>query len=137
MKFMQLIEQLARHLGTHQIPLNAAATQRQGLIESSALHYELISGIVAAIYKRNRCQRLTDKVERDATFEALAPIRQAVLSAANTDVEAARLLEDLCVTIAMLFEQHDPTGAAMPRKPGNPQKTSPVRINPLRRRNKR
>ena len=57
MKFIQLIEQLARHVGTHQIPLNPAATQRQGLIESSALHYELITQIVGAIYTRNRCRR--------------------------------------------------------------------------------
>jgi hypothetical protein len=137
MNFMQLIEQLARHLGTHQIPLNPAATQRQGLIESSALHYELITRIVAAIYSRNHCQRLTDAVDRDTTFEALAPIRQAVLRAANTDVEAARLLEDLCVSIAMLFEQHDPARAVAARAPRNPPNTQPVRINPLRRRNKR
>ncbi len=136
MKFIQLIEQLARHVGTHQIPLNPAAKQRRGLIESSALHYELITRIVAAIYTRNRCRRLTDPVERDATFEALAPIRQAVLRAANTDVDAARLLEDLCVSIAMVFEQLDPACSVAPRAPRDPQGTPPVRLHPLRRRNK-
>ncbi len=137
MKFIQLIEQLARHVGTHQIPVNPAATQRQGLIESSALHYELITRIVGAIYARNRCGRLTDPVERDATFEALAPIRQEVLRAANTDVEAARLLEDLCVGIAVVFEQHNPAGAVSPPTPRDPQGTSPVRLNPQRRRSRR
>ena len=137
MKFIQLIEQLARQVGTHQIPLNPAATQRQGLIESSALHYDLITAIVGAIYTRNRCARLTDAVERDATFEALAPIRQTVLRAANTDVEAARLLEDLCVGIAMAFEQHDPDSAVTPPAPRDPRNTSPVRLNPQRRRLKR
>lgn len=136
MKFIQLIEHLARHVGTHQIPLNPAATQRQGLIESSALHYELITQIVGAIYARNRCRRLTDPVERDATFEALAPIRHAVLRADNTDVDAARLLEDLCVSIAMVFEQHDPACSVAQRAPRDPRNTPPVRLNPLRRRSK-
>jgi hypothetical protein len=134
MKFIQLIEQLARQVGTHQIPLNPAATQRQGLIDSSALHYELITRIVGAIYARNHCRRLTDPVECDATFEALAPIRQAVLRAADTDVEEARLLEDLCVSIAMVFEPHGPARTAAPRSPRGPQGASPVRLNPLRRR---
>ncbi len=134
MKFIQLIEQLARQVGAHQIPFNPAATQRQGLIESSALHYALITRIVDAIYKKNRCRRLTDPVERDATFEALAPIRQEVLRASDTDVDAARLLEDLCASIAMLFEQHDPASSAAPRAPRDPRNTPPVRLNPLRRR---
>lgn len=137
MKFIQLIELLARHVGTHQIPLNPAATQRRGLIESSALHYELITGIVDAIYKRNRCRRLTDPVERNATFEALAPIRQGVLRAAHTDMEEARLLEDLCVSIAKVFEQQEPAAAALPRKPSGPRNSPPVRLNPLHRRRKK
>ncbi len=135
MKFIQLIEQLARQVGAHQIPFNPAATQRQGLIESSALHYALITRIVDAIYKGNRCRRLADPVERDATFEAMAPIRQEVLRAHDTDVDAARLLEDLCTSIAMVFETHSPTHpTTTSHTPRDARNTPPVRLNPLRRR---
>lgn len=134
MTFIQLIEQLARQLGAHQIPFNPAATRRQGLIESSALHYALITRIVDAIYKGNRCGRLTDPVERDATFDAMAPIRQEVLRAHDTDVDAARFLEDLCACIATVFETHHPTHPNLSQPPRDARNTSPVRLNPLRRR---
>ncbi len=134
MKFIQLIEQLARQVGAHQIPFNPAATQRQGLIESSALHYALITRIVDAVYKGNRCRQLTDPVERNATFEAMAPIRQEVLRAHDTDVDAARFLEDLCASIATVFETHQPTRPARSHTPRDPRNTPPVRLNPLRRR---
>jgi hypothetical protein len=133
MNFIQLVEYLARRVGTHQIPVNPQATRLQGLIESSALHYELMSQIAAAIYERNRCRRLTDRVERDATFEALAPIRLAVLRSAHTDVDAASLLEDLCVSIAVVFEQDDPSGPAVASARQTRPPAQPVPLNPRRR----
>jgi hypothetical protein len=111
MNFLQLIEQLARRVGPHQIPLHAAAQRLQGLVDSSALHYKLMTQIVQAIYAGNGCRKLTDTVQRDATFEALAPIRLAVLRAPDTDVDAARLLEDIGVALAQIFGPTDPGGS--------------------------
>ena len=65
MSFRELIEQLARRIGSHQIPLNPAATELRGLIDSGAVHYELITQIATAIYTGNRCRHLKDAVAQE------------------------------------------------------------------------
>ncbi len=103
MSFRELIEVLARRIGHHQIPLNPAATELRGLIDSGAVHYELITQIVTALYTGNRCRRLSDPVTQDATFEALEPIRLAVLRAPGTDVDVHGLMETICAEVAHAF----------------------------------
>ena len=95
MTFRGLIEQLARRIGQHQLPVNAAATELRGFIDSGAVHYELVTQVVTA-YSGNRCRRLADPVTRDATFESIEPIRLAVLHSPKTDVDAYALMESLC-----------------------------------------
>ncbi|MCK7494753.1 MAG: hypothetical protein MZW92_29225 [Comamonadaceae bacterium] len=76
MTFRELLEELSRHIGQRQIPLNPAAAELRGLIDSGAVHYEVITQIATAIYTGNRFRRrLADPVTRDATFAALGPIR--------------------------------------------------------------
>jgi hypothetical protein len=122
MKFRELIERLARRIGNHQVPLNTAATELRGLIDSGAIHYELVTQIVTAIYTGNRCRRLTDPVSRDATFDALEPIRLAVLRSPRTDVDAYQLMDLVCAEVARAFTRRgtasakavaDPTGARL------------------------
>ena len=103
MTFRELIEQLARGIGQHQIPLNATASELRGLIDSGAVHYELMTQIATAIYTGNRCRHLKDAVTQDATFEALEPIRLAVLRAPGTDVDVHRLMETICLEVAHAF----------------------------------
>ncbi len=103
MNFRELIETLSRRIGQHQIPLKPGVTELRGLIDSGAVHYELITQIATAIYTGNRCRRLTDPVQPDATFEALEPIRLAVLRSPRTDVDAHRLMETLCSEVALAF----------------------------------
>ena len=103
MTFRELIEQLAKRIGQHQLPVNAAATELRGFIDSGAVHYELITQIVTAIYTGNRCRRLNDPVTRDASFEALEPIRLAVLRAPGTDVDVHGLMESICAEVAHAF----------------------------------
>jgi len=103
MTYRELLESLAKRIGHHQVPLNPAATELRGLIESGAVHYELVTQIATAIYTGNRCRRLSDPVSQDATFEALEPIRQAVLRAASTDVDAHGLMETVCAELANAF----------------------------------
>jgi hypothetical protein len=103
MTFRELIALLSKRIGHHQIPLNPAATELRGLIDSGAVHYELITQIVTALYTGNRCRRLNDSVTQDASFEALEPIRLAVLSAPGTDVDVHGLLECICTEVAHAF----------------------------------
>lgn len=109
MNFRELVEHLARRIGHHQLPLNPAATQLRGLIDSGAVHYELITQIVTALYTGNRCRRLDDPVTQDASFEALEPIRLAVLRAPGTDVDVHDLLETICAEVAHVFGVTAPT----------------------------
>ena len=103
MTFRELLEELSRRIGSHQIPLNPAATELRGLIDSGAVHYELITQIATAIYTGNRCRRLADPVTRDATFAALGPIRLAVLRSPKTDVDAYALMDKVGAEIGQLF----------------------------------
>lgn len=128
MKFIQLVEQLARHVGTHQLPVNAAATRLHGLIESSAVHYELMTQLLAAIYVRNHCRGLDDPVDLDTSFEALAPIRLALLQSPRTDVDTIRVLEDICVALALVFDKKDTKAVAGVKPRQAPQAAQLLRI---------
>ena len=103
MTFRELIEQLAKRIGLHQLPVNTAATELRGFIDSGAVHYELVTQVVTAIYTGNRCRRLNDPVTQDASFEALEPIRLAVLRAPGTDVDVHGLMESICTEVAHAF----------------------------------
>lgn len=109
MTFRELIQQLARRIGDHQIPLNPKATELRGLIDSGAVHYELVTQIVTAIYTGNRCRHLKDAVTQDATFEALEPIRLAVLRSPGSDVDVHGLMETICHEVAHAFGVTIPT----------------------------
>lgn len=108
MNFRELLELLSQRIGHHQIPLNPAASELRGLIDSGAVHYELITQIVTALYTGNRCRRLKDPVTQDASFEALEPIRLAVLRAPGTDVDSHALMEAICIEIAHAFNVSAP-----------------------------
>jgi hypothetical protein len=108
MTFRELIEQLAKRIGQHQLPVNASASELRGFIDSGAVHYELVTQVVTAIYTGNRCRRLADPVARDATFESIEPIRLAALRSPKTDIDAIQLMETLCHEVAVAFQQSQP-----------------------------
>ena len=108
MTFRELIEQLAKRIGQHQLPINTAATELRGFIETGAVHYGLVSQVVIAIYSGNRCRRLTDPVTRDATFESIEPVRFTVLQSPKTDVDAHNLMESMCAEVAHVFKTTQP-----------------------------
>ena len=120
MIFRELLEALSKQIGQHQIPLNPKVTELRGLVDSGAVHYELVTQIVTAIYTGNRCRRLTDAVTPDATFEALEPIRLAVLRSSKTDVDAYALMENVCAEVANIFNTTQPLtpSAATPATTG-------------------
>ncbi|MFQ5551563.1 MAG: hypothetical protein ACE5FJ_10045, partial [Gemmatimonadales bacterium] len=62
MNFKELVHNLENHIGYHQIPINPGATGPKDLFECSPLHHELMTDLVQAIFKQNRCRKLTDPV---------------------------------------------------------------------------
>lgn len=118
MTFRELIELLSKRIGHHQVPLNPAATELRGLIDSGAVHYELINQIVTALYTGNRCRRLKDAVTQDASFEALEPIRLAVLRSSSTDVDVHHLMETICLEVAHAFGAATTMDAPASSSPG-------------------
>jgi hypothetical protein len=103
MTFLQLMQQLEACLGYHQLPLNPAATAIKDLFESSPLHHDFVKRLTQSIYTANRCRRLSDPVEREATFDAVAPLRLEVLRSERTDVDLFRTVEELCAALESIF----------------------------------
>ncbi len=118
MTFRELIELLSKRIGHHQVPLNPEATELRGLIDSGAVHYELMTQIATAIYTGNRCRRLKDIVTQDATFEAVEQIRQAVLRSSSTDVDAHGLMETICAEVAHAFVASTDANVTASSSPG-------------------
>jgi len=101
--FAQFVRHLERRLGHHQLPLNPSAAGIQDLFETCAVHHELMTRLVREIYKKNKCERLSDAITRSSTFDAVAPIRLEILRAPHTDIDLFNLMEDLCAAINTAF----------------------------------
>jgi hypothetical protein len=129
MTFRELIEQMAKRIGQHQVPVNTSAAELRGFIDSGAVHYELVTQVVTAIYTGNRCRCLADPVTRDATFESIEPIRLAVLRSPKTDVDAYALMDSICVEVARIFNTTQPFVS-----PTTGPETTGGRLIPFRRR---
>lgn len=112
MNFREFMQQLEKHLGYHQIPLNPAARGIKDIFEGSPLHHDLVTRLVKAIYTENHCRHLGDAVTREASFNALSPIRLETLRSTSTDVDLFHLVEEFGVAIEKIF-----TGSAV-RHPG-------------------
>lgn len=110
MNFLELLQALEDRLGYQHLPLNPRASTLKRVIESSPVHHDLMHRLVHALYYTNGCERLTDAVARDACFEAIGPVRQDALKTPTADVDAYRLLDDLCHALDDIFA----TGRALP-----------------------
>lgn len=105
MNFKELLSQLEERLGSHQFPVNPAATTIKNIFEGSPLHHDTMTGLARAIYVSNACRRLTDPVSLEKTQLALAPIRQEALRSTATDVDLYRVLDDLGVALNEIFAE--------------------------------
>lgn len=103
MTLLDLLKRLEARLGGHQMPLNPAARDIKTVFDSIPLHQDFMKRLVQAIYTGNGCKRLNDPVDREPTFEALAPLRLEVLRCARTDVDLYRLIDDVCVALDEIF----------------------------------
>lgn len=103
MNFYQLLQHLEDRLGYHQLPLNPGATNLRDLFDGTPLHHDWMLQFVRAVYAENRCQRLTDPVNRAETFKALTTLRQQALKAAATDVDLRALVEEVGEAVNAVF----------------------------------
>lgn len=103
MTFRNFLEYLENRLGYHQIPLNPYAETPQDIFESCPLHDELTKQLVRTIFKRNKCQRLIDPIERDPTENVLREIRSGLLKEAAMDVDRYHFIEDFCAAVDEFF----------------------------------
>lgn len=103
MNFKDFLLHLENRLGYHQIPLNPAAGDVKDIFESCPLHDDLTKQLVRTIYKRNRCQKLTDPVDRKTIESVLKEIRMAVVQEAGTDIDRYDFINDFCIAAHEFF----------------------------------
>jgi hypothetical protein len=133
MTFLELLQQLEAHLGYHQLPLNARAASVKDIFESSPLHHDFAKNLVQSIHSGNRCQRLSDPVEREATFAAVAPLRLEALRSTRSDVDLVRTIEELCVALNTIFgADQNPRPPRPAAEPGQVIDIAPFRRRRLR-----
>ncbi len=126
MTFLQLLQALEQQLGYHQLPLNPMAEDFIELFESSPVHVTLISEIVRAIYKQNKCQKFSDTVTLDATNAALVPIRNKLHQAADMDIDVFGFMEELCHAVSNAFHETQDIQEENPASETSAQKTASV-----------
>lgn len=120
MTFQQLMHYLEQALGHHQVPLRPHASRLQDLFESCALHHELMLRLANAVYKENRCRKLSDPIDQAVTLKVLGPIRRDILRAPHTDVDAFNFIEGLCTTVCAAFEPEKADALPTPREEPQP-----------------
>ena len=116
MNFKELVQILEERIGYHQLPINPAATGPKDLFECCALHHELMTELVRAIYDANDCHKLTDPVNQQKTFKALSPIRLKILRSTNTDIDVFHLIENLCTAVDQAFSSRESYDYPTPRR---------------------
>lgn len=93
MTYLELLRALEERLGRLHMPLRTHTPTVHELFDGCALHHELMVALVRAVYTGNHCQHVRDRITAEATLEAIAPIRAAILHADNTDIDTYRFVE--------------------------------------------
>jgi hypothetical protein len=135
MTFLELLQALEHRLGYQHLPLNPQATTLKQIFECSPVHHELMHRLVQALYQANDCSTLHDNVDKDTCFAAIGPVRQQTLKTASTDVDAYRLLDELCHALNEIFTGGRPTPTA--DGPVTKLRAEVIPLDPARRRRNR
>jgi len=124
MNFRQLLQLLEERIGSHQLPLNPGATGLRDLFACVGLHHEWIRRLSHAIWRENRCTRLSDPVDRSETFRAFEILRLEALRAASTDIDHYRLLDELTAALNDAFGRTDGQDTGSPKARASAQVVS-------------
>ncbi len=96
MTYLELLQALEHQLGYQHLPLNPRARTLKDLFECSPVHHELMRQLTQNLYRVNACRTFSDDVTRAACFDAIGAVRLQAFATQNMDVEAVRLLDNLC-----------------------------------------
>ncbi len=130
--FRNLIRHLADAIGRHHIPVRTRAPDIHEFIGPESIHHELVTDLVRAIYKANRCGHLDAPVHAAETFNALGNLRARLSQSGRTDIDQINLIDDIGWTVRELLDR----GAGKPsiRSTGHIEPNlEPTKILPLRR----
>ena len=106
-KFRRLVIALSESIGRHQIPVVFDATHPKRIINSDAVHYDLVKKIFLSIYRANRCYHLNAGIEFHQTFDALGKIQAELMHSITTDVDQIELLHTIGRHTGKFFEDHN------------------------------
>ena len=122
-----------KHNGKHGLSNRCSADTDARVV---AVHHELMTALIKAIYLENGCRHLTDPVKRKPTFKAMTPIRLKVLRSSRTDVDAFQLIDALCTAVDQAFSKEDGQENGGRRQPkyatGKPPKADVIQLDNFR-----
>ena len=105
MTYLELLHLLEERLGRLHMPLRTKAATVHELFDGCALHHELMTTLVRAVYAANRCHHVKDRITAEKTLEAISPIRAAILGAEDTDIDTYRFVEAFVAEVQKAFGQ--------------------------------
>jgi len=94
MNFRQLILLLADKVGHQHLPLRADANDLEEFLKSDAVHHDLVTKVVKAIYKANRCGYLDAPISKDITFSTLGKLQREIAQSRTTDIDQFNLINE-------------------------------------------
>ncbi len=118
MTYLELLCLLEERLGRLHMPLRANAATVHDLFDGCALHHELMTAFVRAVYAGNRCHHIKDRVTAEKTLQAIGPIRTAILCADDTDIDTYRFVEAFVTEVQKGFGEHQPRRRRLPAPGG-------------------
>ncbi|OGI38479.1 MAG: hypothetical protein A2140_10270 [Candidatus Muproteobacteria bacterium RBG_16_62_13] len=137
MTFLELVQTLEQHLGSHQLPLRPHARGLADLIDDGALHPDLMRRLLRDLYVANRCRRLADPVSQTITLDVLGSIRFEILESPSSDIDLCRTIEEFCTAVTTLFAEHgkliEPADQSKPKGGNGGARIIPLDAARLRR----
>lgn len=94
MNFRQLILLLADKVGHHHLPVRAEANELGEFLSSDAVHHELITKVVKAIYKANHCGYLDAPISKEITFSTLGKLQREIAHSKTADIDQYNLINE-------------------------------------------
>ena len=94
MNFRQLILLLADKVGHQHLPLRADANDLEDFLKSDAVHHDLVTKAVKAIYKANRCGYLDAPISKDITFTTLGKLQRDIAKSKTADIDQFNLINE-------------------------------------------
>jgi hypothetical protein len=117
MEFEIYIARLSETLGDAHLPLNAKWRRAGEIVRADAIHYRLISKIVADLFRRGRCSKPADPITMEMVLDYLGELKHDLREHPDQDFDPIDLVERIGEASVCIFharEGVDDTGATRP-----------------------